>query len=184
MEETEHLDFSHPVFSEALSRVVAEDMPLKLKLEKLFYFTRDSLPFAAAPSLKASEALKKGKALCYTKAMIYVSFCRRLGIPARLARIKFVIKADSKLRPLEHGISRIYFNGKWLYMDTVSNRDAWTSWKIPPITPFEAPPFSMENNVVVGEKYISDVAFEDYETNDVPETWLQSMRKFLDTGKW
>jgi transglutaminase-like putative cysteine protease len=184
LQETPHLDYSNPVFAEVLSKVVTEDMTLGQKLEKLFYFTRDSIPFASDASLTASGALKKMQALCYTKAMIYVSFCRRLGVPAQLAYERFIIKAAAKKYMSGHGIAKIYYNGKWIYIDTVSNKDAWSWWDKEHADAFELPVFSLEHNVLVDEKFISDLALEDSETNDVPEEWLKHMEKFLKTGKW
>jgi transglutaminase-like putative cysteine protease len=184
LQETPHMDYSNLVFAEVLSKVVTEDMSLALKLEKLFYFTRDSIPFASDASLTASGALKKMQALCYTKAMIYVSFCRRLGVPAQLAYERFIIKAAAKKYMSGHGIAKIYYNGKWIYIDTVSNKDAWSWWDKEHADAFELPVFSLEHNVLVDEKFISDLALEDSETNDVPKEWLEHMEKFLKTGKW
>jgi transglutaminase-like putative cysteine protease len=78
--ETKHINFNHPIFSDALKQIVTPDMNLEQKLEKLYYFTRDTIPFdPSTTALTASGALKEMKAICYTKAMIYVSFCRRLA---------------------------------------------------------------------------------------------------------
>lgn len=184
LEETPHLDFNNQLFSEVLSNVVSEDMSLEQKLEKLFYFTRDSITFVPDASLKASEALKKRKAVCYTKAMIYVSFCRRLGVPASLALEEFVIKESSKQSVSAHGIARIFYNGKWIYIDTASNREAWTYWHKEGAAVFEAPKFSLEHNVVADEKFISRVAYKNFETNDVPQAWLDSLQNFQEKGKW
>lgn len=183
LEETAHLDFSHPVFSKTLSEVITDDMSLEQKLERLFYFTRDTIEFTPDASLTASEALEKRKAICYTKAMVYVAFCRRLGVPARLSLIGFQTKGDPDSRPVYHGIAKIFFNEKWIYIDTVSNRESWSLWKFKDADTFQMPSFSLEKNVVVGSKYISDVSFEDFETNDVPEPWLESLREYKKTGK-
>jgi len=177
LQETPHLDYNNPVFAEVLSKVVTEDMPLAQKLEKLFYFTRDSIDFDAVGNLKASGALKRMKALCYTKAMIYVSFCRRLGVPARLAYQEWIYKGKPKAIRDGHGIAKIYFNGKWIYIDTVSNKDAWFWWDKKHADAFEAPVFSLEHNVLVDEKFISNLTLKDYETNDVPEFWLKDLEE-------
>lgn len=184
LRETIHLDFSDRVFSETLAKIVTDGMSTEQKLKRLFYFTRDSIPFVSDASLTAFGALKKMKALCYTKAMIYVSFCRRLGVPAQLAGEKFVIKADPKERLHYHGIAKIRPLEKWIYLDTVSNRDAWNHWGIKNTLPFDPPEFSLEKNVTVDAKYYVDLAFVDYETHDVPEEWLKHMQKFIDTGHW
>jgi hypothetical protein len=185
LQETPHLDFNQPVFTDALNEVVTDDMSVGQKLEKLFTFTRDGIPFASDASLKASEALKKRKALCYTKAMIYVSFCRRLGVPARLVGMKFKIRVDLPgACEHYHGAAKIFHAGKWLHIDTVSNRESWSSWQEDKNAPFEPPDFTLDKDVVVDSACITELAFEDYETNDVPEAWLDHMQKFIDTGHW
>ncbi len=182
LRETAHLDFTHPVFSDVISAVTDTDMSLEERLEALYYFTRDSITFVPDASLYASEALEKRKAICYSKAMVFVSFCRRLGVPAKLARAEFVF--SDKPRPHGHGIAKLFYSGKWLYIDTVSNREAWGYWDKPNADALRAPAFSLEQNVFVGEPFLEDVVFGDFETNDVPEPWLESMREFQETGSW
>ena len=186
LQETPHLDYRHPIFSEVLNRIVSEDMSVEEKLEALFYFTRDEIPFVSDASLCASEALIKNKALCYTKAMIYTSLCRRLGVPARLAAQEFYIAGDlPEASHHYHGIAKIFFNRKWIYVDVVSNKDSWLgSWARNKSAPFESPQFSLRRDVVVDSAYVSDLKFIDYETNDVPERWLGDMQRFLETGRW
>lgn len=184
LEETSHLDFSHPVFAETLAKVVTSEMTTEEKLEKLFYFTRDTIPFIPSASLTASGALEQMKAICYTKAMIYVSFCRKLGVPAVLATIQFYYFNRPKTRKIYHGIARVFANGKWIYVDTVSNRESWKLWDFKEYATFNPPKFSLKNNVMVSSDYYQDITFEDYVTNDVPEAWLESMEEFIKTGKW
>jgi len=185
LRETKHLDFQDHVFWKILGLITADSMSLDQKLEKLFYFTRDGLQFANSAHMKASDALREGKALCYTKAMIYISFCRRLGIPAKLAMIYFHIIEDAqKGRRYAHGIAKIYLNGRWIYVDTVSNRDAWNHWGIKETAAFEPPRFTGRGDVVVSSEYYDCINFKDYETNDVPQEWLDQMCTFLKTGKW
>jgi hypothetical protein len=179
MKETLHLDFTHPVFSEVLDRITDEDMPLEQKLEILYYFTRDSITFVPDASLYVSEVLEKRKAICYTKAMVYVSFCRLLGVPANVAKAEFVYydKPKSHL----HGIAKIFYNGSWIYLDTVSNKEAWGYWDKTNAEAFQAPVFSLERNVIVGQPFLKKVILGDYETNDVPEKWLDDLKTFMET---
>jgi len=165
LQETEHLDFKSPEFTKVMSKLLTENMSIETKLEKLYYFTRDSIPFASDASLYASEVLKKKKALCYTEAMLYVSFCRRLKVPAKLAEEHFVRKNKTK----SHAIAKIFYNGKWIYVDTVSNRDALGFWGFDESDTFNAPKFSLKSNIVVSEKHYKDLSFTDYETNGVPK---------------
>jgi hypothetical protein len=184
LEETPHLDYNTQIFTEVLSQFVSKDMKLADKLEKLFYFTRDSIQFVADASLTSSEALKKNKAICYSKAMIFVSFCRRLGVPAKLALMNFTVHDTHKKHNHSHGIAKIFISGKWIYVDTVSNFESWKLWKFEKAKSFDPPEFSAEKNVLVSHDLYEDISFEDYETNDVPEEWLKSMEKFLKTKKW
>ena len=184
LEETSHLDFNHPIFAETLAKVVTDNMTTEKKLGRLYYFTRDLITFVPSASLTASKALKEMKAVCYTKAMIYVSFCRLLGVPANLAMVEFIIKARPKKIVSGHGIAKIFYNGRWIYLDTVSNKEAWSWWDKKNAHLLEAPGFSLERNVLVDERFVSNLALKDFETNDVPEEWLKSLQNFLEKGKW
>ena len=184
LQETEHLDFNRPIFSEVMNRVTTEDMSLEQKLEALYYFTRDSIPFASDASLYASEALQKNLALCYTKSMIYVSFCRKLGVPARLCSQQFKIEEAPEYGVRTHGALKVYYGGKWIRMDVFQNKDSGTVARVVGSEWFQSPVFSLEHDVVVDSTYISDLTFIDHETNDVPQPWLDHMQKFLDTGHW
>jgi tetratricopeptide (TPR) repeat protein len=184
LEETEHLDFNHPAFTDTLAKVVTENMSREKKLKRLYYFTRDIITFVPSASLTASGALKEKKAICYTKAMIYVSLCRRLGVPANVAMVEFIIKAKPEKTISGHGIAKVFVNGKWIYIDTVSNKEAWSYWDKKNASSFETPVFSLEHNVLVDERFVSDLALKDFETNDVPQKWLKSLQNFLDTGKY
>ena len=176
------MDFTHPLFSEVVDRITVKDMPLEQKLEILYYYTRDSLTFAPAVSLCASEALKKGEGICYNKAMVFVAFCRLLGVPAALAKAEFIF--HDKPKSHLHGIAKIFHKGRWIYIDTVSNRESWGYWDKAKAEAFRPPAFTLEHNVLVGNPFLKDVILGDYRTNDVPEDWLDSMKNFLETGKW
>ena len=176
LEETKHINFNHPIFSDALKHIVTLDMNLEQKLKRLFYFTRDTIPFdPSTTALTASDALKEMKAICYTKAMIYVSFCRRLGVPANVALEEFIIFARPKEIPSVHGIAKIYYKWKWIYLDTVSNKEAWSWWDKKNAHLFEPPVFSLEHNVLVDERFVSNLALKDFETNDVPAEWFKDL---------
>ena len=182
LKETPSLDFRHPVFSSLILRLLKPEMNLENKLERLFYFIRDEIPFASVTSLKASEVLFNWKALCYHKAMLYVSFCRRLGVPARLAAEEFIIRGDAKKLRHLHGISKIYFKGKWIYLDTVSNCNSW--WDKKNVRAFTPPVFSLNGNVLVNRSYFASFSLREYDTNDVPSEWIDHIRQFLRTGRW
>lgn len=184
LQEAEHLDFSQPIFAEVMSRITTEDMSLEQKLEALYYFTRDSIPFASDASLYASEALQKNLALCYTKSMIYASFCRKLGVPARLCTQQFTIKEAPERGVRTHGALQVYYGGKWIDMDVFQNKNSGTVARVVGAERFHPPVFSLERDVVVDSTYISDLTFIDHGTNDVPQPWLDHMQKFLDTGSW
>jgi len=184
--ESDHLDFNHSIFDSVLHCLVKREDLTQKKLEKIFYYIRDSIPFANDGSLKSSEALTKKKALCYTKSMIFVSFCRKLGIPAVLSAERFYIKADLPNADYQyHGIARILVNERWIYIDVVSNKDVWYNWWAKnKLVDFKSPVFSLVNNVVVDSSFVDDLRFEDYSTNDVPQKWLDDMVRFIKTGKW
>jgi hypothetical protein len=182
LRETLHLDFTHPVFPEVIARMTGENMPLEEKLEILYYFSRDSITFVPDACLYASEVLERRRAICYTKAMVFVSFCRFLGVPASVAKAEFVYY--DKPKPHLHGIAKIFYKGRWIYIDTVSNREAWGYWDKANAADFQAPVFSLAGDVLVGKPFLKDVILGDYKTNDVPKKWLKDLRTFIETGRW
>ena len=120
------------------------------------------------------------------KALAYVALARRLGVPARLALERFYIKAHlPDAYHHYHGIAAIRYNKRWIYLDTVSNDDAWKNvWTKGNPAPFKPPRFRLDGNVVIDPAYVSDLKFEDYDTNDVPAHWLDQMREYIRTNKW
>ena len=114
--------------------------------------------------------------------MVFVAFCRLLGVPAQLAKAEYVFYNRPKTH--RHGIARIYYEGKWIYLDTVSNREAWVYWDKTNADAFQAPIFTLDQNVLVKKPFLKDVILGDYQTNDVPEPWLESMQVFQETGRW
>jgi len=174
LRETEHLDFRHPIFTTVLGRVTSDNMPIGQILEDLFYHVRDRIPFdPSASGQKASDYLIQNKAICYHKAMIYVCFCRLLKIPARVAEERFVVRENPQYPgPNDHGIANIFFNDRWLYLDTVSNREAWRWWVTKGAESFEPPKFTLERNVIPDAVFISSITFIDFDTKDVSRHWL------------
>ena len=113
--------------------------------------------------------------------MVYVSFCRLLGVPANVTKAEFVF-AD-KPKPHLYGISKMFYNGRWMYIDTVSNQESWCYWDKEKAGTFQAPLFTLERNVFVGQPFLKEVILGDYETNDVPAKWFDELKEFLDTGQ-
>lgn len=57
------------------------------KLESIFFFVRDGIPFGFPPkwdNVKASETLAYGIGYCTTKATLLTALCQAAGIPARI----------------------------------------------------------------------------------------------------
>jgi hypothetical protein len=116
--------------------------------------------------------------------MIYASYCRKLGVPARLCSQQFTIKEAPERGVRTHGALQVYYGGKWIAMDVFQNKSSGTVARIVGADRFQPPVFSLDRDVVVDSTYISDLKFIDHGTNDVPQPWLDHMQKFLDTGSW
>lgn len=94
-------------------------------------------------------------------------------IPATVAEERFVVRENPQYPgPNDHGIANIFFNGRWLYIDTVSNREAWRWWVTKGAESFEPPKFTLERNVIPDAAFISSIMFIDFDTNDLPQHWL------------
>ena len=88
MAKTQRLsDFDHPEIQRiAHSRTAGQPSPFK-KVESLFYFVRDGIPFGFPPMwdvVTASETLDYKVGYCTTKATLFHALCQAAGIPSRI----------------------------------------------------------------------------------------------------
>jgi transglutaminase-like putative cysteine protease len=91
MQGTERLsDHDHPVIVDTVNELTKGKDSVLEKLEALFYFVRDRIPFAFPArfsdwdTVRASKVVESGFGYCNTKATLLVALCTASGIPARV----------------------------------------------------------------------------------------------------
>jgi len=98
------------------------------KAKKLFYWTRDKIPYdpytfsATKRNYKASRIVKRGRGWCVQKAVVLAALFRAVKIPSRL---HFADIRNHQITPklkkemgtdlfIYHGYTELYLNGKWV----------------------------------------------------------------------
>ena len=88
MGKIEHLsNFDHPDIQTTAHLTTKGKISPAEKVESLFYFIRDDIPFGFPPvwdAVQASETIKHQVGYCTTKATLFHALCQASGIPSRL----------------------------------------------------------------------------------------------------
>jgi hypothetical protein len=131
-------DFEHPSIQEKAGSLTAgRESPME-KLESIFLFVRDDIPFGFTPKwdeARASEILGFGMGYCNTKATLLIALCRASGIPARahcglisievmrgiFPGLAFPILPDSG----SHTWTEVQIEGEWKPVDSYINDRAF-----------------------------------------------------------
>ena len=105
------------------------------KMEKIFYFVRDQIPFDFLENslISADEVLAAGRGSCMHKAVLLAEMAKEVGIPARL---HFMWVSKEALRdllhpmpyffwanPFLHTYPEVKLNGKWVPMEATFDRE-------------------------------------------------------------
>ena len=105
------------------------------KIERIFYFVRDQIPFDFLDNslMSAEEVLASGRGSCMHKAVLLAEMAKEIGIPARL---HFMWVTKKALRDLLHPISYFFWanpflhtypevklKGKWVPMEATFDKE-------------------------------------------------------------
>jgi transglutaminase-like putative cysteine protease len=127
LEETNYLDFNHPVFDNYLLDIPS-GVSSKLKAVALYHKIRDGFIYdpyhldLRGDAMKASRIVLKKRAWCVEKSTLMAAMARKLGIPSRLgyAIVTNHIGVDKLIHHLRkeeivfHGYGSVYLEGKWV----------------------------------------------------------------------
>ena len=124
-------DDNHPAVQTKASELASGKATTREKLESIFLFVRDGIPFGFPSKwdeVKASETLAYGLGYCSTKATLFVALCRAAGIPARIhaALINLEIMRgifpefafQSLPKAGGHAWSEVEIDGAWMPVDS------------------------------------------------------------------
>jgi hypothetical protein len=80
-------DDGHPEIQKTAQKLTMDKLTPIEKVESLFLFVRDAIPFGFPPvwdAVKASETLQHQVGYCTTKATLFHALCQAVGIPSRI----------------------------------------------------------------------------------------------------
>ena len=122
-------------FKERVKNITRDANTPEEKMEKIFYFVRDQIPFDFLENslMSAEEVLAAGRGSCMHKAVLLAEMAKEAGIPARL---HFMWVSKEALRDLLHPMSYFFWaspflhtypevklNGKWVPMEATFDRE-------------------------------------------------------------
>lgn len=127
-------DESHPLVIKTAARLANNTKTDREKLERIFLFVRDEIPFgfpAKGDLVAASETIETGIGQCNTKATLFLALCKACEIPARI-HFSLISKEIQKgfftgiaywLMPkyISHSWIEVHIEGAWRRIDSFIN---------------------------------------------------------------
>jgi len=143
LDETEHLNFSHPSVKAFISKHCFGDTPTDQAVA-LYYAVRDKISYnphhidLSVIGLSASFVVDKRRGWCVNKAVLLSACCRAIGIPAGLgyADVKNHISTDKLRKSMGsdifywHSYAVIYLDNKWVKATPAFNQRLCTKFGI------------------------------------------------------
>ncbi|WP_181152032.1 MULTISPECIES: transglutaminase family protein [unclassified Arthrobacter] len=131
--ETQLYNYSHPSVSHFTTKaLVSGSNAPENQARDLYYAVRDGISYEvfgtdiSQPGLRASSIVASRRGFCLHKSILYVTVCRRQGIPARL--LAATVQNHLSTPELEalvggqtflHWYTEIQINGKWVKVTPV-----------------------------------------------------------------
>ncbi|GJL60155.1 MAG: Cro/Cl family transcriptional regulator [Nitrospirales bacterium] len=127
LQSTDVIDWEHAAVRRKSDSLTTGASTVNEKVRTLFEWVRDVIPHSKDAGLdvvpcNASEVLKAGTGICYTKSHLLVALLRAQRIPAGL--YYQVLRRDSPLNGMVlHGLSAVYMEDshEWLLLDPRGN---------------------------------------------------------------
>lgn len=146
LDKNEVMNYASPVVKAFIEEHAKGETP-KEKAVALYYAVRDGIyydPFDIrfeVSALQAEKILTKKRGHCVDKAVLYITLCRGVGIPARLglarvrnhmgtARLEAILKTDV-LNP--HGYAEVFLDGRWVKCTPAFNKQLCERLGVPPL---------------------------------------------------
>lgn len=190
---SELLDADHPIVRETAQELTARCEGAAEKLATIYRYVRDipydilnSFRYLAAGKRRASDALIAGHAFCMGKASVFVSLCRAVDIPARIAfqhlhcpDKAFMSEEVRQLwndRPLPwHSLGEAYFEGRWIKLDATIPADVASEKGRPYLRDFDG----VNDIATVEGAIVAEIgSFADYPA-DVAQWYEQMAREVV-----
>lgn len=131
LEETETIDYSHPIIQEKVKEL-RNNSPSQLNyIENAYKFVRDVIPHSwdirsEVVSRKASEVLINRTGICWTKSCLLASLLRANGIPSGIS-YQHLTRAgeDNSDGYIIHALNTVFIDelNKWIRLDARGNKE-------------------------------------------------------------
>ena len=131
LEETETIDYSHPIIQEKVKEL-RNNSPSQLNyIENAYKFVRDVIPHSwdirsEVVSRKASEVLINRTGICWTKSCLLASLLRANGIPSGIS-YQHLTRADEDNSDgyIIHALNTVFIDelNKWIRLDARGNKE-------------------------------------------------------------
>ncbi|MBQ8010430.1 MAG: transglutaminase family protein [Oscillospiraceae bacterium] len=131
LEETETIDYSHPIIQEKVNEL-KQNSPSQLSyIENAYRFVRDEIPHSwdirsKIVSRKASEVLMNRTGICWTKSCLLASLLRANGIPSGISYQSLTRADDDNSEGyIIHALNTVFIKelNMWIRLDARGNKE-------------------------------------------------------------
>ena len=129
LEETETIDYSHPVIQEKMNELKNDSLSQLHYIENTYRFVRDEIPHSwdiksEIVSRRASDVLINRTGICWTKSCLLAALLRANGIPAGIS-YQSLTRADDSEGYIIHALNTVFISElhKWIRLDARGNKE-------------------------------------------------------------
>ena len=131
LKETETIDYSHPLIQEKVKELKDQSASQLNYIENAYRFVRDEIPHSwdirsETVSRKASDVLRNGTGICWTKSCLLSALLRAENIPSGIS-YQYLTRADDNVDEgyIIHALNTVYLSeqGRWIRLDARGNKE-------------------------------------------------------------
>ena len=129
LRETDCIDFSNPLIVQKADELKAASSDEVDYIERTYRFVRDEIPHSwdarlTVVSKKASDALKNGTGICWTKSCLLAALLRANKIPSGISYQYLTRADDASDGYIIHAMNTVYISPlkKWIRLDARGNK--------------------------------------------------------------
>ncbi|MBQ3966706.1 MAG: transglutaminase domain-containing protein [Treponema sp.] len=129
LRETDCIDFSNPLIVQKADELKAASSDEVDYIERAYRFVRDEIPHSwdarlTVVSKKASDVLKNGTGICWTKSCLLAALLRANKIPSGISYQYLTRADDASDGYIIHAMNTVYISPlkKWIRLDARGNK--------------------------------------------------------------
>lgn len=130
LEKSRYIDWDSPAVARKAAELRAGSRGEAALAEAIFCFVRDEIRHSwdardSRVTISASDALREGVGLCWTKANLLAALCRANGIPAGICYQRLAFGGTPPKRHCIHALNAMYLRsaGRWIRLDARGNKE-------------------------------------------------------------